>query len=238
MEDGGLMVISVPTNPFRCPPGPYERASLIAHCLKTRKPCSKLIILDAKDVFSKQRLFQAAWKKLYPDILEWKVFNRVKGRSRGRRRDCTQSTEHLSPVPFGPLPRGAISGQRRTSPSLGSQDLHACRSNRFTRLTTEHVPPDTTAAIFRVKNRDPARWSDAWQLEHVTGKYVISGKPLTEDEWIEQTGATVIEGEATDVTPASIEDKRQGRVYSRALEERVLSHCTANHQSKTGQRLR
>jgi sulfide dehydrogenase [flavocytochrome c] flavoprotein chain len=71
MEDGGLVVISVPANPFRCPPGPYERASLIAHYLKTRKPRSKLIILDAKDVFSKQRLFQAAWKELYPDILEW-----------------------------------------------------------------------------------------------------------------------------------------------------------------------
>jgi sulfide dehydrogenase [flavocytochrome c] flavoprotein subunit len=71
MDDGGLVVISVPANPFRCPPGPYERASLIAHYLKTRKPRSKLIILDAKDVFSKQRLFQAAWKELYPDILEW-----------------------------------------------------------------------------------------------------------------------------------------------------------------------
>jgi sulfide dehydrogenase [flavocytochrome c] flavoprotein chain len=71
MEDGGLAVISAPANPFRCPPGPYERASLIAHYFKARKPRSKLIILDAKDAFSKQRLFQAAWKELYPDILEW-----------------------------------------------------------------------------------------------------------------------------------------------------------------------
>lgn len=71
MEDGGIVAISVPANPFRCPPGPYERASLIAHYLKTRKPKSKLIILDAKDAFSKQRLFQAAWKELYPDIIEW-----------------------------------------------------------------------------------------------------------------------------------------------------------------------
>jgi sulfide dehydrogenase [flavocytochrome c] flavoprotein subunit len=71
MEDGGLVVISAPANPFRCPPGPYERASLIAYYLKARKPRSKLIILDAKDVFSKQRLFQAAWKELYPGMLEW-----------------------------------------------------------------------------------------------------------------------------------------------------------------------
>jgi NADPH-dependent 2,4-dienoyl-CoA reductase/sulfur reductase-like enzyme len=70
MEDGGLVVISAPANPFRCPPGPYERASLIAYYLKTKKPKSKLILLDAKDAFSKQRLFQNAWKELYPN-LEW-----------------------------------------------------------------------------------------------------------------------------------------------------------------------
>jgi NADPH-dependent 2,4-dienoyl-CoA reductase/sulfur reductase-like enzyme len=71
MDDGGLVVIAAPANPFRCPPGPYERASLIAHYLKTRKPKSKLLVLDAKDTFSKQRLFQQAWAELYPGLLEW-----------------------------------------------------------------------------------------------------------------------------------------------------------------------
>jgi NADPH-dependent 2,4-dienoyl-CoA reductase/sulfur reductase-like enzyme len=71
MDDGGLVIISAPANPFRCPPGPYERASLIAHYLKTKKPKSKLLVLDAKDAFSKQRLFQAAWAELYPGLLEW-----------------------------------------------------------------------------------------------------------------------------------------------------------------------
>jgi NADPH-dependent 2,4-dienoyl-CoA reductase/sulfur reductase-like enzyme len=70
MEDGGTVVIVAPANPFRCPPGPYERASLIAYYLKTKKPKSKLLILDAKDAFSKQGLFQNAWKELYPNI-EW-----------------------------------------------------------------------------------------------------------------------------------------------------------------------
>jgi sulfide dehydrogenase [flavocytochrome c] flavoprotein subunit len=70
MEDGGTVVMSVPPNPYRCPPGPYERASLIAHYLKAHKPRSKLVVLDAKDAFSKQRLFQAAWASLYPN-LEW-----------------------------------------------------------------------------------------------------------------------------------------------------------------------
>jgi NADPH-dependent 2,4-dienoyl-CoA reductase/sulfur reductase-like enzyme len=71
MEDGGLVVIAAPANPFRCPPGPYERASLIAHYLKTKKPRSKILILDAKDAFSKQRLFQNAWNELYPGMVEW-----------------------------------------------------------------------------------------------------------------------------------------------------------------------
>ena len=71
MADGGLVVIAAPANPFRCPPGPYERASLIAHYLKTHKPRSKLIVLDAKDAFSKQRLFLNAWNELYPGLLEW-----------------------------------------------------------------------------------------------------------------------------------------------------------------------
>jgi len=71
MDDGGVVLISAPANPFRCPPGPYERASLIAWWLKTHKPKSKLIILDAKDAFSKQRLFQTGWTALYPGLVEW-----------------------------------------------------------------------------------------------------------------------------------------------------------------------
>lgn len=71
LPDGGLVILAAPGNPYRCPPGPYERASLIAHYLKTKKPRSKLIILDAKDAFSKQGLFQDAWAKLYKGIVEW-----------------------------------------------------------------------------------------------------------------------------------------------------------------------
>jgi sulfide dehydrogenase [flavocytochrome c] flavoprotein subunit len=71
LPEGGTVVLSVPGNPYRCPPGPYERASLIAYTLKTRKPRAKLIVLDAKDTFSKQKLFEQAWKALYPGILDY-----------------------------------------------------------------------------------------------------------------------------------------------------------------------
>lgn len=71
MRDGGTFVMAVPDNPFRCPPGPYERASLVANYLKMHKPKSKLLILDSKDKFSKQSLFKAAWKSEFGDLIEW-----------------------------------------------------------------------------------------------------------------------------------------------------------------------
>jgi NADPH-dependent 2,4-dienoyl-CoA reductase/sulfur reductase-like enzyme len=72
MEDGGLVVIAPPENPFRCPPGPYERASLIAHYLSKTKPASRILILDAKETFSKQPLFLEAWDRLYPGMIEFR----------------------------------------------------------------------------------------------------------------------------------------------------------------------
>ncbi|MGJ5049183.1 FCSD flavin-binding domain-containing protein [Bradyrhizobium oligotrophicum] len=70
MPDGGTVAIAVPANPSRCPPAPYERASLIAHYLKAHKPKSKVLILDAKDTFSQQKLFEQAWQELYPGMIE------------------------------------------------------------------------------------------------------------------------------------------------------------------------
>ncbi|MGK0342622.1 MAG: NADPH-dependent 2,4-dienoyl-CoA reductase/sulfur reductase-like enzyme [Candidatus Azotimanducaceae bacterium] len=71
MPNGGLVTIVAPPNPYRCPPGPYERASLIAHYLKRAKPKSKVLILDSKDRFSKQSLFEAAWQSEYGEMIEW-----------------------------------------------------------------------------------------------------------------------------------------------------------------------
>lgn len=65
MEDGGVAVIVAPPNPFRCPPGPYERASQMAQYFKHHKPKSKVVILDSKPKFSKQGLFEQGWEKFY-----------------------------------------------------------------------------------------------------------------------------------------------------------------------------
>ncbi|MEW6119520.1 MAG: NAD(P)/FAD-dependent oxidoreductase [Pseudomonadota bacterium] len=71
MPDGGTFLMAPPPMPFRCPPGPPERASMVAHYLKTHKAKSKILILDAKENFSKQALFMQAWDQLYPGMIEW-----------------------------------------------------------------------------------------------------------------------------------------------------------------------
>ena len=71
MPDGGTFVMVAPANPYRCPPGPYERISMVAHYFKTQKPKSKILVLDAKDAFSKQGLFLDGWKRFYGDMIEW-----------------------------------------------------------------------------------------------------------------------------------------------------------------------
>jgi sulfite dehydrogenase len=73
MRDGGVVLLSIPLAPYRCPPGPYERASMIAAYLKQAKPRSKLLVLDANpDVTSKAGLFKRAWSDLYPGVLEYR----------------------------------------------------------------------------------------------------------------------------------------------------------------------
>ena len=79
MQDGGVYAISIPKAPYRCPPGPYERACLVADYFKKHKPKSKVVILDAnEDVQSKKGLFMKAWSDLYKGILEYRPNSEVK----------------------------------------------------------------------------------------------------------------------------------------------------------------
>ena len=72
IENGQQILMVAPPNPYRCPPGPYERASMMAHVLKSKGLTdAKIIILDPKDKFSKQGVFQEGWEKYYPGMIEW-----------------------------------------------------------------------------------------------------------------------------------------------------------------------
>jgi len=78
MPDGGTYLLSIPQAPYRCPPGPYERVCQVAHYFKTRKPRSKIIVLDANDkITSKGALFSKAWNDLYKGIIDYRPNNKV-----------------------------------------------------------------------------------------------------------------------------------------------------------------
>ena len=70
MPEGGLYCMIAPPNPYRCPPGPYERVSMVAHLLKQVNPTAKILIADPKESFSKQGLFEEGWNRHYAGMVE------------------------------------------------------------------------------------------------------------------------------------------------------------------------
>ena len=105
MPDGGVVAIAAPPNPFRCPPGPYERACQIAMYLQAKKPKSKVLILDAKDKFSKQGLFTQAFERHHAGMIEW-----VPARERRQGDPCGCGQQH------------AVRGRYRTQGRRGQRD--------------------------------------------------------------------------------------------------------------------
>jgi sulfide dehydrogenase [flavocytochrome c] flavoprotein subunit len=158
MKDGGTVVIAAPPNPFRCPPGPYERASQIAHYLKENKPKSKVLILDAKQKFSKQGLFTQAWEKFYgygtdDSLIEWR-----------------------------PAPDGAVSSVDSGSKTL----VYGPLEDEITADVINLIPPQRAGAIAQVSNlADDSGWCPVDQKTfeskqipgvHVIGDACIAGK--------------------------------------------------------------
>ena len=82
MKQGGTFVMITPPNPYRCPPGPYERISMIAHHFKYHNPKAKIVILDPKEKFSKMALFMDGWKRHYGDMIEWNRLSNLDGLKR------------------------------------------------------------------------------------------------------------------------------------------------------------
>lgn len=76
MPRGGTFAIVSPPNPYRCPPGPYERASMVAHRLKLINPTAKILILDQKKKFAKKKMFMEGWKQLYGNTIEWRAVDK------------------------------------------------------------------------------------------------------------------------------------------------------------------
>lgn len=71
IPEGGVFAMVAPPNPYRCPPGPYERISMVAHVLKAKNPTAKIMVLDPKEKYSKQALFEEGWARHYGGMVEW-----------------------------------------------------------------------------------------------------------------------------------------------------------------------
>ncbi|HEV3350696.1 MAG TPA: FCSD flavin-binding domain-containing protein [Methylomirabilota bacterium] len=148
MPDGGVFVLSIPLAAYRCPPGPYERTSLVAWYLKANKPRAKLIVLDANpNIISKTALFRAAWQA-YPNI-DYRPASRVIGVDPGAREVRTEFDrvryDVLNLIP--PQRAGAIAVQA----DLVGGDKRWCEVNHVTYESVKqpgiHVIGDATIGL-------------------------------------------------------------------------------------------
>jgi sulfide dehydrogenase [flavocytochrome c] flavoprotein chain len=148
MPDGGVFVLSIPLAAYRCPPGPYERTSMVAWYLKTSKPRSKLIVLDAnQNIISKTALFRAAWQA-YPNI-DYRPASRVIGVDPGAREVRTEFDriryDVVNLIP--PQRAGAIAVQA----DLVGGDKRWCEVNHVTYESVKqpniHVIGDATVGL-------------------------------------------------------------------------------------------
>lgn len=143
MDDGGVVVIAVPGLPYRCPPGPYERACVIANYLAQAKPKSKVVILDAKMTFSKQAAFQDAFAKYYKDRIELNLSNDIDDFAIERVDAGTGEVRTKSGLSIKAAVANIIPPQTAGAIALrsGLADLDWCpvRPENFTSTKAEHV---------------------------------------------------------------------------------------------------
>ena len=150
MPDGGTVLLSVPLTPYRCPPGPYERTSMIAWYLKNHKPKSKIIVLDANpDITSKAGLFKKGWKKHYEGMIEYKGAKKVTGVKPGEMTVVVEGLEDFKADVINVIPpqrAGAIA----VKAGLVGADKNWCPVNPTTFESTIvkdiHVIGDSSAA--------------------------------------------------------------------------------------------
>ncbi|MFA5370729.1 MAG: FAD-dependent oxidoreductase [Sideroxydans sp.] len=137
MPDGGVFAISIPKGPYRCPPGPYERACQVAYYLKNNKPKSKVLILDANpDITSKKGLFMAAWNELYPGMVEYRPNSMVTGVNAATRTAKTEfedvKADVLNVIP--PMRSGVVADMA----GLATVDARWCGVNFLTYESKAH----------------------------------------------------------------------------------------------------
>ncbi len=139
MKDGGTVVMTVPLAPYRCPPGPYERASMIAHYLKQNKPKSKIIVLDANpDITSKGGLFKKGWKDNYEGIIDYRPAKKVTEVDAKAMAVMVEGLEEVKGDVINVIPPQRA-GQIAVAAGLVGDDKNWCPVNATTFESTKHA---------------------------------------------------------------------------------------------------
>jgi sulfide dehydrogenase [flavocytochrome c] flavoprotein subunit len=139
MKDGGTVVMTVPLAPYRCPPGPYERASMIAHYLKANKPKSKIVVLDANpDITSKGGLFKKGWKDNYEGIIDYRPAKKVTEVDAKAMAVMVEGLEEVKGDVINVIPPQRA-GQIAVAAGLVGDDKNWCPVNATTFESTKHA---------------------------------------------------------------------------------------------------
>ncbi len=214
MKDGGTMVMTVPLAPYRCPPGPYERASMVAHYLKKNKPKSKLVVLDANpDITSKGGLFKKGWKDNYEGIIDYRPAKKVTEVEPGKMTVLIEGLEDVKGDVINVIPPQRA-GQIAVAAGLVGEDKNWCPVNPTTFESTKqagiHVIGDACVAGAMPKSGYSANSEAKICATNIVA--LMNGKETTEMSGINTCYSYITDKEAVSV--AAVYAVKEGKIIA------------------------
>ena len=214
MKDGGTMVMTVPLSPYRCPPGPYERASMVAHYLKKNKPKSKLVVLDANpDITSKGGLFKKGWKDNYEGIIDYRPAKKVTEVEPGKMTVLIEGLEDIKGDVINVIPPQRA-GQIAVAAGLVGDDKNWCPVNPTTFESTKqaniHVIGDACVAGAMPKSGYSANSEAKICATNIVA--LMNGKETTEMSGINTCYSYITDKEAVSV--AAVYKVAEGKIIA------------------------
>ncbi|MDP1732947.1 MAG: FAD/NAD(P)-binding oxidoreductase [Sulfuritalea sp.] len=214
MKDGGTMVMTVPLAPYRCPPGPYERASMVAHYLKANKPKSKLVVLDANpDITSKGGLFKKGWKDNYEGIIDYRGAKKVTEVDSKAMAVMVEGLEEVKGDVINVIPPQRA-GQIAVAAGLVGDDKNWCPVNATTFESTKqagiHVIGDACVAGAMPKSGYSANSEAKICAMNIVA--LMNGKELTEMSGINTCYSYITDKDAISV--AAVYTVKEGKIIA------------------------
>jgi len=214
MKDGGTVVMTVPLAPYRCPPGPYERASMVAHYLKKNKPKSKIIVLDANpDIASKAGLFRKGWKDNYEGLIDYRPAKKVTEVDAKAMAVMVEGLEEVKGDVINVIPPQRA-GQIAVAAGLVGDDKNWCPVNVNTFESTKqagiHVIGD--AAIAGAMPKSGYSANSQAKICAINVVALINGKETTELSGINTCYSYITDKEAVSV--AAVYTVKEGKIIA------------------------